>query len=86
GRTLEEIDIIFAKAHVDGRQPWRVAATLPKLSLKEVQEHGTQLGLYDNDFEKEGFDVKEDVSSNTSSDRADEGILSSGQQNTPAGV
>ncbi|OBA22039.1 general substrate transporter [Metschnikowia bicuspidata var. bicuspidata NRRL YB-4993] len=86
GRTLEEIDIIFAKAHVDGRQPWRVAATLPKLSLKEIEEQGTQLGLYDGDAEKDGFDVKEDVSSNTSSDKAGEGVLSSGQQNTPAGV
>lgn len=75
GRTLEEIDIIFAKAHVDGRQPWRVAATLPKLSLKEIEEQGTQLGLYDGDFEKEGFETKEDVSSTTSSDRPGEGVL-----------
>ncbi|GEQ71907.1 hypothetical protein JCM33374_g5593 [Metschnikowia sp. JCM 33374] len=86
GRTLEEIDIIFAKAHVDGSQPWRVAANLPKLSLKEIEEHGTQLGLYDGDFEKEGFDVKEDVASTASSDKPEEGILSSGQQSTPVGV
>lgn len=66
GRSLEEIDIIFAKAHADGRQPWRVAATLPKLSYKEIEEQGTQLGLYDGDFEKEGFDVKEDISSSGS--------------------
>lgn len=66
GRSLEEIDIIFAKAHADGRQPWRVAATLPKLSYKEIEAQGTQLGLYDGDFEKEGFDVKEDVSSSAS--------------------
>lgn len=66
GRSLEEIDIIFAKAHADGRQPWRVAATLPKLSFKEIEAQGTQLGLYDGDFEKEGFDVKEDVSSSAS--------------------
>lgn len=75
GRTLEEIDIIFAKAHVEKRQPWRVAATMPKLSLKQIEEHGNQLGLYDGDFEKEGFDVKEDVSSQTSSDRPTDGIL-----------
>lgn len=73
GRTLEEIDILFAKAHVDGRQPWRVAATMPKLSFKEIEEQGTQLGLYDDDFEKDGFEVKEDVSSE-SSDRPD-GVL-----------
>ncbi|RKP31741.1 general substrate transporter [Metschnikowia bicuspidata] len=63
GRSLEEIDIIFAKAHADGCQPWRVAATLPKLSFKEIEAQGTQLGLYDKDFVKEGFDVKEVVSS-----------------------
>lgn len=71
GRSLEEIDIIFAKAHADGRQPWRVAATLPKLSFKEIEAQGTQLGLYDGDFEKEGFDVKEDVSSGQSSPTVD---------------
>lgn len=74
GRTLEEIDILFAKAHVDGRQPWRVAATMPKLSFKEIEDQGTQLGLYDGDFEKEGFDTKEDVTSNSSGERP-EGIL-----------
>lgn len=74
GRTLEEIDIIFAKAHVDGRQPWRVAANLPKLSLKEIEDQGVQLGLYDGDFEKEGFDVKEDVGS-TESSHSPAGVL-----------
>lgn len=73
GRTLEEIDIIFAKAHVDGRQPWRVAATMPKLTLKEIEDQATQLGLFDEDFEKDGFDTKEDVSS-ASSGRP-EGVL-----------
>lgn len=73
GRSLEEIDIIFAKAHVDGSQPWRVAATMPKLSLSEIEQHGTQLGLYDNDFEKEQFEKNENVS-NTSSDDAKEGV------------
>lgn len=81
GRTLEEIDIIFAKAHVDGSQPWRVAATLPKLTLKEIEEQGTQLGLYDGDFEKEGFEVKEDVTSTTSSSaRAADGVLAANER------
>lgn len=75
GRTLEEIDIIFAKAHVEGRQPWRVAATLPKLNYKQIEEQGTQLGLYDGDFEKEGFEVKEDVSSTASDERGNEGVM-----------
>lgn len=76
GRSLEEIDILFAKAHVDGRQPWRVAATMPRLTLKEIEDQGTQLGLYDGDFEKEGFETKEDVTSNSSGERPD-GILES---------
>lgn len=75
GRTLEEIDIIFAKAHTDGRQPWRVAATMPKLSLKEIEDQGNQLGLFDEEFEKEHFDVKEDVTSNSSQAEAEEGVL-----------
>lgn len=75
GRTLEEIDIIFAKAHTDGRQPWRVAATMPKLSLKEIEDQGNQLGLFDEEFEKEHFDVKEDVASNSSQADVEEGVL-----------
>lgn len=75
GRSLEEIDIIFAKAHVEGRQPWRIAAELPKLDYKQIEEQGTQLGLYDGDFEKEGFEVKEDVSSTASEERAKEGVM-----------
>lgn len=51
GRELEEIDIIFAKAYVDKRLPWRVAATLPHLNFKEQEEEGIKLGLYDG-FEK----------------------------------
>lgn len=55
GRTLEEIDIIFAKAHEDGTQPWRVANNLPKLSLQEIDDQANALGLYDDDLEKEDF-------------------------------
>lgn len=52
GRSLEEIDIIFAKAYVDGAMPWRVAATMPHLSLEQQKEQGFSLGLFD-DIEKE---------------------------------
>ncbi|SCU96367.1 LANO_0E13322g1_1 [Lachancea nothofagi CBS 11611] len=57
GRSLEEIDIIFAKAHIDGTQAWRVAANLPKLSLAEVDDQANALGLYDDDLEKQDLDV-----------------------------
>lgn len=62
GRSLEEIDIIFAKAYVEKRQPWRVAATMPKLSLQDVEDEAKNLGLYDDDFEKDNFETKEDIS------------------------
>lgn len=65
GRSLEEIDIIFAKAYVEKRQPWRVAATLPKLSLQEVEDEAKNLGLYEDDFEKDNFETKEDISDGT---------------------
>ena len=54
GRELEEIDIIFAKAYVEKRQPWRVAATLPKLSMEEVEAQGKELGIYDDNDEGKG--------------------------------
>lgn len=66
GRSLEEIDIIFAKAHTDGRPPWRVAATMPYLSVQEVEDEGTALGLYDDDFEKDNVEFKEDINSSSS--------------------
>lgn len=66
GRTLEEIDIIFAKAHVDGRQPWRVAATLPKLSIKEIEEQGEQLGIYEKQTDQDAFETKEQASRTSS--------------------
>ncbi|CAK9439961.1 uncharacterized protein LODBEIA_P40610 [Lodderomyces beijingensis] len=66
GRSLEEIDIIFAKAYVEKRQPWRVAATMPKLSLQDIEDEGRNLGLYDDDFEKDNFETKEDISDDSS--------------------
>ncbi|RCK64838.1 Sugar transporter STL1 [Candida viswanathii] len=68
GRSLEEIDVIFAKAYVEKRQPWRVAATMPKLSLQEVDDEAKNLGIFDD--EKENFDTKEDVSSGSNDDGA----------------
>lgn len=59
GRSLEEIDIIFAKSYVDGIQPWRVAANLPKLSLSEIEDQANALGLYEDDNEKQDFELDE---------------------------
>ncbi|CAG85177.1 DEHA2B05060p [Debaryomyces hansenii CBS767] len=76
GRSLEEIDIIFAKAHVDNRLPFRVAATMPRLSVKDIEEYNVQLGL-DDDFDKEQNELQENASSNSekSPDDTPEGIL-----------
>lgn len=58
GRSLEEIDIIFAKSHVDGVLPWRVAHHLPKLSWQEIEDYSQSLGLHEEDNDKEEFDEK----------------------------
>jgi len=81
GRSLEEVDIIFAKAHVEGRLPFRVAATLPKLSVAEIEQHGNELGIYDDDFEKEKFENEENVSSSSFSkkEESDGGLLNSNE-------
>lgn len=62
GRSLEEIDIIFAKAYIDKTLPWRVAEHLPKLTLSEVEDQGNALGLFEDDLEKEDEMEKEEDS------------------------
>ncbi|GMF76446.1 unnamed protein product [Aspergillus oryzae] len=49
GRELEEVDIIYAKAHVEGKMAWRVANTMPKLSFEEITQQSRELGLDTND-------------------------------------
>ena len=72
GRQLEEIDIIYAKAFVEKRQAWRVAATLPKLSLEEIEQQGTELGIYDNEAEKVKMENKDLGSSHSVSEKSGE--------------
>lgn len=47
GRHLEEIDIIFAKAHVEGKWPYKVANTMEHLELDQLAEVAKSLGLRD---------------------------------------
>lgn len=56
GRSLEEIDIIFAKAYVEKKAPFVVAQELPKLSTKEIEEEGARLGLTDDVEAMEAFE------------------------------
>ncbi|CCH43320.1 Sugar transporter [Wickerhamomyces ciferrii] len=59
GRSLEEVDILFAKAHVEKQYVWRVAQTMPKMNHREVEKAAVELGLFDEiEFENDGFDDK----------------------------
>ena len=50
GRQLEEVDIIFAKAHIEKKWPYRVAAEMPKLSAEEITRMAAELGLEVSDL------------------------------------
>ncbi|KAJ5852583.1 Major facilitator superfamily domain general substrate transporter [Penicillium soppii] len=45
GRDLEEVDVIFAKAHIEKKWPFRVAQELPKLTIAQITEMQAELGL-----------------------------------------
>jgi sugar porter (SP) family MFS transporter len=45
GRELEEVDIIYAKAHVQGKMAFRVAQEMPKLNLQQILHESRELGL-----------------------------------------
>jgi len=45
GRELEEIDLIFAKAHVEKKWPFEIAQTLPKLDHHQILQMSDELGL-----------------------------------------
>ncbi|KAE8160337.1 general substrate transporter [Aspergillus tamarii] len=49
GRDLEEIDIIFAKAHIEKKWPFQVAQQLPKLSIEQIGQMQIELGLTTTD-------------------------------------
>ncbi|KAJ5998216.1 hypothetical protein N7499_001405 [Penicillium canescens] len=45
GRDLEEIDIIFAKAHVEKKWPYQVANEMPKLTVDQIAQMQIEVGL-----------------------------------------
>lgn len=49
-RKLEEIDIIFARAHIENKFPFMVAAEMPYLNDEEIKEEAARLGLGDEDM------------------------------------
>lgn len=55
GRSLEEVDIIFARSFNEKRAPFKVAMDMPRLSPGEIETEASRLGLYEiepQDFEK----------------------------------
>ncbi|KAJ5887399.1 sugar transporter STL1 [Penicillium taxi] len=51
GRELEEVDIIFAKAHLEKKWPYQVANELPKLTFNQIYEYQRELGLDTPDYQ-----------------------------------
>lgn len=49
GRDLEEVDIIFAKAHIEKKWPFQVAQQMPKLSIEQISLMQSELGLASTD-------------------------------------
>lgn len=49
GRELEEIDIVYAKAHIEGKMAFRVANDMPKLDFEQIVQQSRELGLNTND-------------------------------------
>ncbi|KAJ5156327.1 sugar transporter-like protein [Penicillium capsulatum] len=45
GRDLEEIDIIFAKAHIEKKWPYQVANEMPKLTVDQIAQMQIEVGL-----------------------------------------
>ncbi|CAG8283345.1 unnamed protein product [Penicillium salamii] len=73
GRDLEEVDIIFAKAHVENKWPYRVAQELPKLTVQQITEMQAELGL----------DTSDEVRRASEAEKAETG-MSSGDSDTNA--
>ncbi|KAL4888865.1 general substrate transporter [Aspergillus ambiguus] len=69
GRELEEIDIVYAKAHVEGRWPFMVANDMPKLTLEEITQQSRELGL--------------DMNDSTAPDQNESGLSSDNDQSVP---
>ncbi|ANB11227.1 glucose-inactivated glycerol proton symporter STL1 [Sugiyamaella lignohabitans] len=61
GRSLEEMDIIFAKGYVEKKPYFRVAQQLPSLTPEQVENEAISLGLYEAPSEKGDADYVDDI-------------------------
>ncbi|KAJ5929344.1 sugar transporter STL1 [Penicillium verhagenii] len=74
GRDLEEVDIIFAKAHIEGKWAFQVANELPKLTVEQIGEMQRELGLdvpghhVERDSEKADLSSESEKEKNTHSE------------------
>jgi hypothetical protein len=53
-RSLEEIDLIFAKGHSEGISYVRAAQELPKLDAMQIEEYNMRYGLTDDTSAEKG--------------------------------
>jgi hypothetical protein len=62
GRSLEEIDIVFARAYVNGESPVHVARNMPRMNDAEVEAAAAEIELHDRrdaqDVEKSMLPVR----------------------------
>ena len=49
GREPEEIDIVYAKSHIERRLPFKVASDMPKLNFEQIVQQSRELGLVIDD-------------------------------------
>lgn len=62
-RTLEEIDLIFAKGYVENKSYVKAAKELPRLSVEDMERLAAQYGLTDEVFNRAHGLVSKDLSS-----------------------
>ncbi|KAJ5806937.1 hypothetical protein N7474_010529 [Penicillium riverlandense] len=70
GRDLEEVDIIFAKAHIEKKWPYQVAKELPKLTVEQIAQMQQELGMDIQDLQVASEAEKAEIA--TSSGDSDE--------------
>ena len=63
GRTLEELDVVFAKAYTTKEWYVKVAAELPKLSMSEIDAEANKWGIGGVITEKPGHQKESTTSS-----------------------
>ncbi|OKL56969.1 Sugar transporter STL1 [Talaromyces atroroseus] len=69
GRDLEEVDIIFAKAHVENKWPFQIAQQMPKLTHEEISQQLFDLGLSVSDHSASSESEKVEIAATNNEHR-----------------